>query len=65
VGVGCSPPSTPNRANDAMIRGRMLQLVEAVAIGAGMDEYLSIADTPALGDVHARRADLAGQRKAE
>jgi hypothetical protein len=41
------------------------RLVEAVAIGAGMDEYLSIADPPALGVMRARRADLAGQRKAE
>ena len=41
------------------------RLVEAVAIGAGMDEYLSIADTPALGVMRARQADLAGQQKAE
>jgi hypothetical protein len=30
-----------------------------------MDEYLSIADTPALGAMRARQTDLAGQQKAE
>jgi hypothetical protein len=36
------------------------RLVEAVAIGAGMGEYLTIADSPALAEMRARNDALLG-----
>jgi len=37
------------------------RVVEAVAIGTGMSEYLTIADSPALAEMRARQAALFGE----
>ncbi|MCL2581001.1 MAG: hypothetical protein FWE35_00925 [Streptosporangiales bacterium] len=53
-------PVDLRQAGNGLGTAHARRLVEAVAIGAGMEEYLTIGDSPALAEMRARNDALLG-----